>query len=82
MYPCAGPSEVARRHAEDVVLRVRDQAGWHIAGELAVPPDMRLLFLPPCSPELDPSQHLWQAVRERCFANHVLADLDAVQELA
>ena len=58
---------------------VMDQAGWYIAGALQVPPNMRLVFLPPYSPELNPAEHLWKALREDCFANHVLADLDAVQ---
>ncbi|MBL0087409.1 MAG: hypothetical protein IPP44_12135 [Ideonella sp.] len=31
------------------------------------------------SPELNPAEHLWEAVREDCFANHVFADLDAVE---
>jgi hypothetical protein len=39
---------------------------------------MRLMFLPPYSPELNPAEHLWQAMREDCFANHVFADLDTV----
>jgi DDE superfamily endonuclease len=40
---------------------------------------MRLIYLPPYSPELNPAEHLWEAVREDCFANHVFADLDAVE---
>ena len=42
---------------------------------------MRLLFLPPYSTELNPAEHLWEALRERCFADHVLADLDAVEHV-
>ena len=34
---------------------VMDQAGWHLAGELVVPANMRLIFLPPYSPELNPA---------------------------
>lgn len=71
--------EVARRHADEFVLMVMDQAGWHIAGDLAVPPNMRLMFLPPHSPELNPAEYLWKAMREDGFANHVFADLDAVE---
>lgn len=70
--------EVAQRHADEFVLMVMDQAGWLLAGELVVPQHMRLLMLPPCSPELNPAEHLWEAIREDCFANHVFADLDAV----
>jgi len=72
-------AEVGQRHASEFVLMVMDQAGWHIAGELLVPENMRLLFLPPYSPELNPAEHLWKAVREDCFANHVFSDLDAVE---
>lgn len=72
-------AEVAQRHADEFVLMVMDQAGWHLAGELVVPQNMRLVMLPPYSPELNPAEHLWEAVREDCFANHVFADLDAVE---
>ena len=74
-------AEVAQRHADEFVLMVMDQAGWHLAGELVVPDNMRLLFLPPYSPELNPAEHLWQALREECFANHVFTDLDAVERV-
>jgi len=72
-------AEVASRHPDEFVLTVMDRAGWHLAGELVVPENMRPLFLPPYSPELNPAEHLWEALREECFANHVFADLDAVE---
>jgi transposase len=71
-------AEVAQRHQDEFILMVMDQAGWHLAGELIVPTNMRLLFLPSYSPELNPAEHLWEALREDCFANHVFTDLDAV----
>lgn len=71
-------AEVAMRHDDEFVLMVMDQAGWHLAGGLVVPQNMRLLFLPSYSPELNPAEHLWEALRENCFANHVFTDLDAV----
>jgi len=73
-------AEVATRHAHEFVFMVMDQAGWHIAGELSVPANMRLMFLPPYSPELNPAEHLWQALREECFANYVFSDLDHVEQ--
>lgn len=73
-------AEVARRHTDEFVLMAMDQAGWHLAGDLAVPDNMRLIFLPPYSPELNPAEHLWESLRERCFANHVFRDLDAVEQ--
>jgi hypothetical protein len=73
-------AEVAQRHADEFILMVMDQAGWHIAGDLQVPANMRLVFLPPYSPELNPTEHLWKALRQNCFANTVFKDLQAVQD--
>ena len=72
-------AEVAQRHAHEFILMVMDQAGWHVAGDLCMPENMRLLLLPPYSPELNPAEHLWEALREECFANHVFANLNAVE---
>ena len=62
---------VSERHPEEFILMVLDGGGWHIAGDLVVPPNMRLLFLPPYSPELNPVEHLWDHVREKHFANRL-----------
>ena len=72
-------SEVAQRHADEFIVMVMDQAGWHLAGELTIPRNVRPIFLPPYSPELNPAEHIWKSLREDCFANHVFADLDAVE---
>lgn len=72
-------AEVGARHTEEFVLMVMDQAGWHVAGALQVPQNMKLMFLPPYSPELNPAEHLWKALREDCLANHVFGDLNAVE---
>lgn len=72
-------AEVAQRHADEFVLIVMDRAGWHLAGELSVPANVRLIFLPPYSPELNPAEHLWKSLRQECFANRTFASLDAVE---
>ncbi len=69
---------VADRHPEEFILMVMDQAGWHIAEALKVPENMRILFLPPYSPELNPAEHLWKALRESWFGNTVFKDMRAV----
>jgi transposase len=71
---------VAQRHADEYVVMVMDQAGWHIAGELVVPDNIHLVFLPPYSPELNPAEHLWKALREDYFANTVFPSLGAVED--
>jgi hypothetical protein len=70
---------VANRHADEFVVMVMDQAGWHIADTLKVPANMRIIFLPPYSPELNPAEHLWKALREGWFANTVFKGMNAVE---
>jgi len=41
-----------------------DNAGGHVAKDLVVPTNVRLFRLPPCTPELQPAEHLWPLVRE------------------
>ena len=73
-------AEVARRHADEFLVMVLDGAGWHRAKRLCVPPNMRLVPLPPWSPQLNPVEHLWDEVREKWFSNRVFARMSAVEE--
>lgn len=60
-----------------ILVVVLDNAGWHRAKRLAVPGNVRLHFLPPCTPELQPVEPFWALVRE-AVANDTfdrLADL-------
>jgi len=57
---------------------VMDQAGWHVARGLMVPPNMTLVPLPPYSPELNGIERLWRYMKDRYLSNRVFADLDAV----
>lgn len=71
---------VAERHPDEFILMVLDGAGWHIARDLVVPANMRLLFLPPYSPELNPVEHLWDHLREKHFANRLFSSMKAVTD--
>jgi len=73
-------AEVASRHPEEFILMVLDGAGWHRASSLIVPENMRLLPLPPYSPQLNPMEHIWDEVREKWFANAVFDALDGVED--
>ena len=55
-----------------------DNAGWHVAKRLAVPANVVLRRLPPCTPELQPVEPLWPLVRE-AVANEGFDDLEGLQ---
>lgn len=57
---------------------VLDGSGAHTAACLSVPERVKLVFLPPYSPELQPAERLWPLVREG-LANRGFQDLDELQ---
>ncbi len=52
-------------------LLARYNAGWHGEAGLNLPEGMRLVFLPPYSPELQPAETLWALVDEPIVNQHV-----------
>ena len=48
-----------------------DRAGWHTSGELKVPKNITLLFLPSRAPELNPVENVWQFLRQAYLSNRV-----------
>ena len=61
------------------LLLVLDGAGWHKAKALPLPERLRLLHLPAYTPECNPTEHIWDEVREKGFANRFFATLAAVE---
>ncbi len=55
-----------------------DNAGWHVAKRLEVPPNVLLHRLPSCTPELQPVEPLWPLVRE-AVANEGYDDLEGLR---
>ena len=72
--------QVAEDFSDYFILMLADQAGWHISQKLAVPENMRLIKLPPRSPELNPSEHIWEELREKNFATRAFRNLDEVED--
>lgn len=64
---------------ERIIVLVLDNAGWHSPSGLAAPDGLRLVHLPPHTPELQPAETLWTHVDEPIVNQHfdTLADLDA-----
>ena len=70
----------ARAGRDRIIILVLDNAGWHTEPGLAVPEGVRLVHLPPYSPELNPVERVWLYLRERYLSHRLLADYEAVVE--
>jgi hypothetical protein len=57
-----------------------DGAGWHKNESLIIPDNIRLLSLPPYSPELNPVEHIWDDLREKEFHNRVFDSIDSLED--
>ena len=60
-----------------IVMQV-DGAAWHRSQELVIPENIRLLFQPAHSPEVNPVEHVWEEIREKHFYNRMFDSMDAV----
>ena len=69
--------QVSGAHEQDFIVMVVDGASSHKGKELEVPGNIALVFLPSYSPELNPSEQLWNVLRRDYFANKVFDSLNA-----
>jgi len=71
--------ELAARYRNERIILILDGAGWHKSLEIRLPDNLRLTFLPPYAPELNPVEHIWDELREKHFHNRVFDSLDALE---
>jgi len=75
-------SELSKQLGQDYVLLCLDNAGWHKSKDLVIPDNIRLFYLPPRTPEMNPIEQLWPVVRRDGFKNKMYKTLgDVVKQL-
>lgn len=72
--------ELSKRYEDEYILLVTDGAASHSAQKLNIPNNIEILKLPPYSPELNPSENIWDEIREKWFKNCVFKDLQSVEQ--
>ncbi len=80
-------TEAMQKHLEEISLSVAakahgvvimDGAGWHKSDALNIPENLSILFLPPYSPELNPTENIWQFLRQTYLSNRVFETWEAI----
>lgn len=72
----------ARLEPEVVAVLLWDQAGFHTSDKVVVPANIRLLPLPPYSPELNPVENLWHYLKSHYWSNRHYLDYEALLDAA
>ncbi len=74
---------IANCYPHENIIMVVDGASWHRSQKIKIPENMKLHFLPPYSPELNPQENLWDELREKFFHNKAFESIKALEnELA
>ena len=69
---------LSKQYPNEIILLCCDGAAWHISGTLIIPKNIRLYYIPPYTPEMNPIEQIWRELRRIGFRNEVFETLDKV----
>lgn len=61
-------------------ILVMDQAGWHKSLDLVIPSNIKIIYLSPYSPELNPTEKFWQFIKDNILKNAIYDSLRDLEE--
>ena len=73
-------NHLSTSYPNDIIILVCDGAAWHKAKALIVPENIRLVFIPPYTPEMNPIEQILKEIRKRGFRNEIFQTLNKVVE--
>ena len=72
-------NEFSQHLPQEFKIILLDNGAFHKAQKLIIPENICLLFIPPYSPELNPSEKIWWKMK-RAFSSKLHKTLDQVSE--
>ena len=70
-------NEISSENPKILIIMVLDNGAFHKAKKLEIPDNIKLLFLPPYSPELNPAEKMWARFK-RTFTNKLFKSLEEI----
>ena len=72
--------DLAATDRQAIHVLIRDQAGFHLRdGDARLPDNVRIIDLPPYSPELNPCEQLWDQIKDE-IGNRVFESVESLRE--
>jgi transposase len=71
--------EFSKAYPQDDILLVMDGAGWHRSKDLIIPANIKIDYLPPYSPELNPVERFWEHIKRYTIRNQIHLTLASIQ---
>ena len=72
-------AELSQECPSDRIALIMDGAGWHKSADLKVPKNIKIFFLPPYSPELNPVERLWLYIKKHILSNKIYKTIDDLE---
>ena len=72
--------EISIRHSDELILMIMDGASCHSEAAFKIPENIIIEKLPPYSPQLNPTENIWDEMREKFFKNYAFDSMDAVED--
>ena len=73
-------NDLTKTNSDVIHVIIRDQAGFHLRdGDPRLPGRVRIIDLPPYSPELNPCEQLWDVIKDE-IGNRVFETIDLLRE--
>ena len=70
--------KLSEEYPNDRILLCCDGAAWHKSKGLIVPDNIRLFYIPPYTPEMNPIEQIWRELRRIGFRNEIFSTLEKV----
>lgn len=71
--------ELSKAYPDDYILLICDGASCH-SDKLDIPSNIEIVKIPPYCPQINPSENMWEEIREKLFPNIVFNSMDAVEK--
>jgi transposase len=70
--------EFSKYKPKELKIIIIDNAGFHSLKNYGIPDNIKLIRIPPYSPELNPAEKIWAYIKQHC-KNKVFGNLDKVK---
>lgn len=68
--------QVSKDFHDNTIIMQLDGAGWHTSKNLKKPANIYFIKQPAYSPEVNPTEHIWDEIREKYLHNKVFNSID------
>ena len=72
--------ELGKYSKNQKIFVIMDGASWHKPKDLQVPDNIKIICLPPYSPELNPVERLWQYIKNKTIKNKVYENIEDLEK--